>query len=135
MLGAAFPTPGGVPWRPMVSMTLRTYAATALASLGLIGIAGMPDVLPAAVDDRDDHFAVLVAERDLRTQQIRAAHVAAAQVGAVAAGATDAVKRLAAFDSARDPPGGRCCPGTKPPRPPPPRPPPCAGGTGAWGGA
>ena len=63
-----------------------------------MSIAGMPASLPAALNDRDDQFAVLIAQRNLRSQQVRSAHVAAAQVRAVTAPAIDAEQRLPACD-------------------------------------
>src|ERR1700689_2712478 len=42
ILGASCPADGGLPWDPMVSRTLRMYAATAKPSGGLRGIAGIP---------------------------------------------------------------------------------------------
>jgi hypothetical protein len=43
----------------------------------------------------------VIAQRHLRSQQIRSAHIAAAQVGTVAASAVDAIQSLAAFDLRR----------------------------------
>src|ERR1700684_1007522 len=42
MLGASLPTDGGRPCEPMVSTTLRIYAATANPSSALMGMAGIP---------------------------------------------------------------------------------------------
>src|SRR5216683_2376500 len=43
ILGASFPTDGGLPWDPIMSTTLRMYAATANPSWGLMEMAGMPE--------------------------------------------------------------------------------------------
>jgi hypothetical protein len=53
------------------------------------------------LDYRYDLFAVLIAEGELRAEQVGSAHVAAAEVGAVAAAAGDAIDAVAAGDFGR----------------------------------
>ena len=74
-----------VPCLPMVSITLRTYAAVALASARIHVDRGHAGYFAAALNDRDDQLAVRVAQRDLRAKQVRSADVAAAQVRAMTA--------------------------------------------------
>ena len=62
---------------------------------------GHARIRPAAADDRQQQFAVLVVQHDVGSQQIRSAHVAAAKVRAVAGAARDAVDLLAALDHGR----------------------------------
>ena len=61
-------------------------------------MAGMPWVLPAALNDGDNQFALLIAESNLRPEQVGSAEVAAAEIGAVAAVAIDSVQGFAARD-------------------------------------
>ncbi len=69
--------------------------------LGIVGAHGdgrHACILTAALDDGNDQFAILVAQRDLGAEQVGSAHIAAAEIGAMTAGTTDAVQRLAASD-------------------------------------
>ena len=80
-----------------------TQAETVLVKFRFIRGATETLQLPIAVaatllDDRDDHLAFLVDDRELGAEEVGAAHIAAAEIGAVASGATDAVDRLAALD-------------------------------------
>ena len=72
-----------------------------MPSAGLSRMAGMPASLPAALDDGQNQFAILVAEGHLRAQQVGSAQVAAAEVRAVATRAADAIQRFAARDLGR----------------------------------
>ena len=54
-----------------------------------------------SADDGTDQLAILVAEHDLRAEQIRSALIAAAQVDSVAARAVDLIQGLAARDERR----------------------------------
>ena len=55
----------------------------------------------AAADDRQDQFALLIVEHELRSKQVRSAQLAAAQVDAVAGAAGDRIERLPALDERR----------------------------------
>ena len=64
-------------------------------------MAGIPELCRLPLNDGNDQFAIAIAERHLRPQQIRSAHVPAAQVRAMAGSAGDAVKLVPAFDLSR----------------------------------
>jgi len=66
-------------------------------SAGVMLMGGHPGRLPRALNNRENQFAILIAQHNLRAQKIRAAEIAAPQIGAMAALATDAVKCFAAL--------------------------------------
>src|SRR5205085_10862133 len=55
-------------------------------------------VLPAALDDGNNQFAIAIAQRHLRSQQVGPTEIASSQICAVAACATDAVQCFPACD-------------------------------------
>ena len=54
--------------------------------------------LTASLNNGEDQFALLIAQRDLGAQKIRAAHVSTAEIRSVADGAVDAVKGFSTLD-------------------------------------